>query len=144
MLILEVIEIHRLWNKRPLPDIHAFDLVNITTMSVSAVSVLVAVLFIWGEHTFRYFLLDFVIAVVWFIVFGFHIAHFAGEKCQQGIDEVAGLAFGGHCNELRAIWGFSFLSGFIWLATFTIGLWVIWRERKLKSRKKSMPMMTTG
>ena len=42
MLILEVLALRRLWKiKDPVPDIQAFDAVNITTMTISAASVLV-------------------------------------------------------------------------------------------------------
>lgn len=121
-----------------------FDAVQIITTTISAASVLIAALFIWGDYTFKYFLLDFLLAVAWFIMFGFQIAQFAKQPCEQGADSLAGLAFGGHCNELRAVWGFAFLSGFVWLGTFATGLWVIWRERRLKSMRKTITTTTVG
>lgn len=142
MLVLEALELHRK-RKADVP-ITEFGNTDITTMTIAAASVLIAALLIWGKHTFNYFWLDFILGVVWFIVFGLRVASFSKERCDRETKNFAQIAFRGHCNELRAVWGFAFLSGFMWLGTFVAGIWAVWRERKLKSRKRTFTATVVG
>ena len=139
VLAIEIIYVKRAWDKA----ISEYGVLNISILTLSMMSVVVAWLFLAPSMSiFKYFLLDFVLALCWFIVFGFTIAKFDGDgKCGHDGQNVSTIATGGRCNERRAIWGFSFLSGCVWIASFLVGFWVVVRERKLASRK-AMPLTT--
>ncbi|KAJ9651475.1 hypothetical protein H2198_009233, partial [Neophaeococcomyces mojaviensis] len=103
------------------------------SFGLAIVSIVVALLlFPPLEHTFRYFPVDFILGIAWFAAFTLLMIEFKSVSCDQNLKLIGGIALGGECNKKRAAWGFSFLAGCLFLASFVVGLWVTMRERKLK------------
>ena len=111
---------------------------NIFATALSASSILVALCFLAPFDTnFWYFPVDFLFGVAWFAVFALFIVRFNKTECKPGVGQIKTLALGGECNLQRCAWGFSFLSGCVWIAGSIIGCWVVSREKQLKSRRKT-------
>lgn len=104
-------------------------------LSISAVSVVVAILFLPSSNMFfRYFILDFILGVVWFATFAMLLITFTKTRCEQAFKSFGAIATGGTCNSQRAAWGFAFLSGGLWLGSFVVGAWAVRKEKKERAK----------
>lgn len=104
------------------------------SLSISSVSVVIALLFLPSLNVFfRYFLLDLVLSIIWFAAFALLLMIFTKTSCQQGLAAIGAIATGGACNSQRAAWGFSFLSGGLWLVSFVVGFWALRKNKKARA-----------